>query len=119
MIAKQADETVSSAPAAPAVEMTFAEFLESCPAETQKFASDVLKYKGSVSNPYLEAPDLELHCEYEGCNGIRTFECRNEPALPNKWQLEFLVYLCRNCRRTTRTFALLINREGQRGTSAL
>ena len=113
-MSNQADKTVSSAPAAPAVEMTFAEFLESSPPETEKFASGVPKHQHGFSSTFLANPDLHLHCEYEGCDGIRTFYCQDEPTLSDgEFELKFLTYVTRNCRRSRKVFALLIRTEGR------
>jgi hypothetical protein len=98
----------------PAVQMSFAEFLQSCPPETEKFVSDLLRYKQNYSSAiFLGNPDLRLHCEHEDCNGIRTFYCQNEPTISGNWDLKFLTYVCRNCRQTTKSFALVVCKKGR------
>lgn len=96
--------------------MTFAEFLESYPPETEKRASEVLEYKPTHTSPFLATPDLRLHCEE--CNGIRTFYSGNQPVVSSDWEPEFLTYFCRNCRQTSKAFALVIKRDPKPNVSA-
>jgi hypothetical protein len=98
--------------------MTFAEFLESCPPETTRHVSFVVKYEISQTSGRLIAPDLQLHCGSKDCNGIRTFFSSDSNVLSSDSELEFLTYICRNCRRTVKNFALLVRRDPDRAATA-
>lgn len=113
--AKSTDAT--TAPAKP--EMTFAEFLESCPPETAKRVAFAVKRSSGSIHPFLVAPAIRVHCDHEDCDGVRTFDSESHNSLTSGWELEFLMYVCRNCRKTTKTFALLVCKDANNSTSAL
>src|SRR5258708_60087 len=112
--AKSTDKT--AAPAKP--EMTFAEFLESCPPETNKWVSFAAKHDGTSIHAVLVPPPIRIYCNHEHCNGVRTFESADHNYLSSDWELEFLTYLCRNCRRTMKNFALVVRKDGNHVTTA-
>ena len=61
-----------------------------------------------IVNPYIE-----LHCEHD--DGVRRFDPTANScvflARPITPSYEFIAYLCRDCRSSTKTFAVLINDE--------
>jgi len=64
--------------------------------------------------------DIALHCTYETCGGIRTFETTSRNALRDKWTVAdvFVSYLCRNCQRRTTTFAIRFHYSDKTGLEA-
>jgi len=109
-------EAAKSEPAKPA--MFFAKFLESSPPETEIWVSDVVDYDITQIHGTLHVPDIRIHCDYEECNGIRTFSSASAATISSAWHLVFLSYVCRNCHRTGKNFALLIMKDKTRASSA-
>lgn len=67
----------------------------------------------------LKAPMLELHCETSQCNGVRFFEAKTEMRLSlGERELSFVHYMCRNCGKSFKTFALesSLNADGVSGS---
>jgi len=98
----------------------FAEFLESTPPYTSEAISDLADQKiigPSTGRFVLAQPDIQLHCDQESCKGIRFFyNTGGEKHLGDEsWQNCFLSYVCRNCRRTVKTYALIVRRLGTSG----
>lgn len=95
----------------------FATFLESTPPNTSERVGDlyVRPETGSASQQAWKTaePDIQLHCPSAECGGIRFFSNTSQPE--KLWQQEarhyFVNYRCRNCLKTTKTFALLILRD--------
>ncbi len=54
----------------------------------------------------LQAPAIQLHCDNEACQGIRYFEPKEAVYLrPKELKEHFLTFVCRNCKRTRKTYA--------------
>ncbi len=88
----------------------FATFLESYPPGAEIQVSNLIKQGGYLNqNTYLATPDLQLHCDSETCQGIRFYDCKEGAytGITIKWQHVILVYVCRNCNRQRKLFALL------------
>ncbi len=104
-----ADTTEKSEPRS---KKKFAESLESTPPEVPESISDLLQLDGR--SWVVAAPDLQLHCSYEQCQGVRFFHCASPTIfVPDSRQTDaFMTYVCRNCRRTFKTYALRIVQEG-------
>lgn len=69
-----------------------------------------------VAHSYsLRTPDLLLYCSWNSCRGIRTFESSDRRAATNDGGEFFLIYQCRNCRRRSKTYALLCSFESLDG----
>jgi len=85
-----------------------AEFFESYPPNRIIQVSNLGKYERRLSTEGLVTPDIQLHCENDACNGVRYFRCENNgTALSTaSFRFQFLTYRCRNCQRTTKTFAV-------------
>lgn len=96
---------------------TFAEFLETAPPDAPEEVCDrcVLAKRINFAFHEVAKPDLSLHCDQ--CGGIRSFYCPDEVPRVDKELLIFvhLRYLCRNCRRTSKTFSLVIKGEDPTG----
>jgi len=95
------------------IESTFKEFLESCPPnETRKIIS-ILKKKSGYSYADLDIPDIQLHCKNNDCQGKRYFDFiggDNVVYLDKTISHNFLTFACRNCKRTTKDYAIEIRR---------
>jgi hypothetical protein len=80
----------------------FASFLESAPPGTEKRISDL------TSESSMSTPALLLHCESKECSGVRTFRVfDNKVTLSiEDWRYGYLGYICSNCRKTKKRFAL-------------
>jgi hypothetical protein len=85
----------------------FAAFLESTPPGTVADIADLfdLNKKYRVV-PY---PDIQLHCDYDTCQGARFFACCDEEEQDVADKVDtpaFLNYECRNCGITKKLFAI-------------
>ncbi len=98
-------------------ELTFAEFLQSIPVEVTKLVSEVLGWTTTHSYPFLEKPDLRLHCPSDDCSGIRTFTTNNGNAITSNWDYEYMHYTCRNCKKSAKTFSLLVRPYEKSGSA--
>jgi hypothetical protein len=97
------------------VPITMAEFLQAVPPDVTKFVSDAVQWRqtnqGLSTYPLVAAPILQMHCEHEVCNGIRTFMSTGDVVVRSAYQ--YVTYRCENCKKKYRTFALLITlRQG-------
>src|ERR1700730_9344108 len=98
---------VAAASAVPVVK-TFAEFLESAPPDKEEVVTGMVAFTTSAKY-VLQTPEISLHCENERCNGVRVFTYRsNLVYLFTDHEYEFLTYVCRNCDKIQKTFALLV-----------
>lgn len=92
--------------------ITFAEFLEGVPPAQLCQISDLYEKKwnsGGSAYCELKTPPLQLHCTSEACNGTRTFRVSSSGAIAfSDTASKFVVYICSNCRRTSKTFSLFI-----------
>ena len=95
--------------------MSFAEFLESVPPNSRVKVRDLSdhtsKFAGNAKADWLASPEIHIHCENERCNGPRFFRGRerNLCRVSTEITYSFVMYVCSNCRRSVRTFALGIN----------
>ena len=107
-------EAVNEAPEV--IPQSFAEFLESSPPNQAIHISDIvsLKYTSGIQSYYLATPEIQIHCSYETCNGVRFHRCTGGNRTPVKEDATtdcFVTYLCSNCQRHTKVFALQAFRE--------
>jgi hypothetical protein len=91
--------------------MKWVDFLENCPPGRIARVTDGIEYARSPSVvAVLAVPVLQLHCEEETCSTKMFYDSGYKRAFvhsrsdPNV----FLVYTCRNCKRSVRTFAINI-----------
>src|SRR6266849_212222 len=93
-------------PAAPEPEpITLAEFLENVPpSQAVKIANLFSAKRYSSGTPYneLNAPELQLHCPRDTCNGLRFFRLSaGDRTFPREGDRlsTFIYYVCSNCLR--------------------
>jgi len=87
-----------------------AQFLEgAAPGETV-FVVDMLERRNQMmgSSLFLKTPNIQLHCV--ACGGARNFKCIDGELVIHKSCSVFRKYVCRNCGRTSKVFALGIER---------
>lgn len=90
-------------------QVSFAEFLESHPPGSLVPLPDLNANTGGAWQ--LSRPELQLHCDSEACGGNRIFRCSDPHGFigPDRgWLRVFMVYVCRNCGRSQKTYALLL-----------
>lgn len=105
-------------------QQTFAEFLESSPPNQMIQISDLVTQKRLGSAPaayYLKAPEIQLHCSNERCNGVRFFRCILGSGVHlsfNESNDVFLKYKCANCQNSIKTYSVTATRakDGESGT---
>ncbi len=96
-------------------EMTFANFLESSPPSR---IVDVLDVVISIIHtnrlPKLRPPAIQLFCEDNKCNGLRTFRTNHGPMNINyeNFTSFFIEYKCSNCRKAKKTYSLAVKAKG-------
>jgi hypothetical protein len=112
-----ADEVQSepaSIPQDPPALLLLSEFLETCPPDIFYDVSDLFTYPPSSSNlAILNTTEIRLHCSNEICDGIRQFRPEGTNHVSNGWDYEFVKYLCKNCGKTLKIFALALIRKGR------
>ncbi len=98
--------------------ISFSDFLERVPPlnlmEIEKIAEEKLDYLGKNTYQKLFSPEIQLHCTNELCNGMRFFRCsdKDEIKLKNEISINiYLNYLCSNCRKSSKTFSLLVKKD--------
>jgi hypothetical protein len=101
--------------------MTFRRFLESVPPSATQVISD-LRAEAQTSAGVVwwrtTYPDIQLHCDSESCGGIRTFACTTEGRhFGTREESVFIVYFCRNCRRSYKEFALMLKAHADEGAT--
>jgi len=86
-------------------EITQKEMLERVPPGTRVLVND-FETEDRQGTIRVRTPEIELHCTQ--CNGDRFFAATEAGAFAGKRQpLDiFLVYICRNCRKSHKTYAL-------------
>lgn len=93
--------------------ISFAEFLETIPPGRITRVEIIVRrdnrYK-SEERYYFLTPDIQLHCSNENCSGPRFFECQDHrPTLYETNSVDlFLTYLCRNCQKSVKTYAIKV-----------
>jgi hypothetical protein len=95
-----------------ATNKSWAEFLQSTPPEIKEWVSE-LATTGlvSASRLFMETPDLLLHCPSDVCGGPRHFGYADpEPKtfVVGHASPRFINYRCRNCRKSTKIYAVLV-----------
>ena len=107
-------------------ELTWLDFLLECPPGEMRVLRDVVARETRDKNRahWVQAPDLLLHCPNEDCEGLRYYGCANIHELPRirfsyredeseilEWHSFWMEYICRNCLRTRKTFAIRVRRS--------
>lgn len=109
--------------AAPVIKLI--DFFERTPPGTWAIVEDVATPRLATTPPSIysslhqpELPDIELHCE--SCDGQRTFATRSEFSVAEgKSEQLFVCYVCRNCRRKAKTYAVWAQRRSGEGGARL
>ncbi len=94
-------------------------FLETTPPNTPMKIQGLAK-GGIRPDPwYLPNLDIQLHCEHD--DGLRDFALAKDFSLDisKSPAYRFFTYLCRNCRTTEKTFAVLITRSNDVDVEAM
>ncbi len=96
------DTQEGPAPEEKVVEWSF--FLESTPPNTPHRILDL-----QPEDYNLQIPDLMLYCTSEICNGERVFtsSSRHGQVKDSVWAEKFLYYVCRNCHKTNKIYAVM------------
>jgi hypothetical protein len=79
-------------------------FLESVPPNSPHRIADL-----QPEDYNLSIPDLMLYCTSDICNGERVFTSRSPSGRvsDSSWAQKFLYYLCRNCHKTQKIYAVM------------
>lgn len=89
-------------------ELSFAEFLESHPPNQSARIADLQVHYTDGDYRGLAAPEIQLHCSHESCNGTRFFRCvtRAPKLIEGEATYVYLTYRCWNCQRTEKIFSV-------------
>ena len=89
-------------------EITLKEFFENIP--PGKFVKIKNLSKRQNSSNYLNLTAIELHCETSECNGVRFFNPQENVHIGgiNAYNEVFLTFICRNCNKSSKTYAFLV-----------
>ena len=86
-------------------EINIKNFLESTPPGKEVAIEDFAVQKDRSLKTNI--PPIQLHCTSEECQGTRFFVANKTPWLsPDNYNDEYLVYVCRNCRKEYKTYAI-------------
>ena len=95
-------------------EKSFKEFLESVPPGTEVLIDDFTNRKNNST--YTATPQLNLHCTTDECQGVRFFAATDDEWLSvDNYNDKYMTYICRNCRKNYKTFALGAMRDADTG----
>jgi hypothetical protein len=90
--------------------MAFGDFLVAVPPSQQRKVSIEIESRTIAHAPikrYVKAPELQLYCEH--CDGSRYFRAAGAmEAVADRPEHGYVTYTCANCRRTTKTYSLMI-----------
>lgn len=89
-------------------QISFTEFLETCPPDTELHVRSLAYHRDR--SLVLHTADIHLPCDNEKCEGKGSLAFSHQSSITyltrGEWKLTFETYACRNCRQTTKTFAL-------------
>lgn len=105
----------STVPTEPDVPRAFADFLESCGPDTTVYASGLVA-RTNTGHIFLQAPEIKLHCDSESCSGVRLFACDETHYISGSVDYEFVKYVCKNCGKKSKVFALAVAPDGAKPT---
>jgi hypothetical protein len=101
--------------------MDWAKFLASSPPDSPAEISNLCRRSSTSPNASwaVGTPDLLLYCDSEECQGLRFFECKDGTTwiLSAQWKHEFMNYVCRNCRKTVKTYAVKVRQKEANSSS--
>ncbi|MBK9176243.1 MAG: hypothetical protein IPM46_07885 [Flavobacteriales bacterium] len=116
------DKEQEPTPAEPEVPTPLSEFLESASPNQFRSVSELCKreWTGVEYKPALAAPEIQLHCPSEHCNGMRFFRRKSEHSIyleKDGWTLDYVTYLCSNCQTEEKIFSMAIELKEYNGTT--
>lgn len=87
----------------------WAEFLQTQPPGSTVPVTDVIS-QSEYSYISVKAPDLKIFCPEETCNAYMFFGNEEDFGRPSQgeWVYGYMQYICRNCRKYSKAFALAI-----------
>lgn len=90
---------------------TVKSFLEEVPpGKTESIRGLGRRSVGGSVNWAMQITAIQLHCNHAECQGIRFFESSEAKYLrPNETREFFITFVCRNCKRSKKTYALWAN----------
>jgi hypothetical protein len=83
-------------------------FLQEVAPNEERSISGMATYSGSARSHIVTTPDITLFCANEICGRPQTFYCTDSYEIPVQVRDGILHYECRNCRRTTKAFAIRV-----------
>ena len=97
----------------------FAEFLEeTAPGNVTSVTNLARQHRNPVTGVYISqydfvAPDIQLHCGSDSCNGTMFFRKMklSVDLTATTWQHFYVTYQCSNCQNTTKIFSLAACRD--------
>jgi hypothetical protein len=92
-----------------------AAFLESTPPGMTVQLTSPVKHSQTTGNVSIDFPEITLHCTHPDCNGRRKFRKYQSGAVnisAGHSDDEFIAYMCSNCQRRMKTYAISIHRPG-------
>jgi hypothetical protein len=111
---EKAASPAAALPEQPPSFLSLTEFLESSAPDSFQAVSDLLVFPDSRSSVgYLNTTAIGLHCSNEVCDGIRQFGPTSKNSIEDGWNYEFVRYVCKNCGKTLKMFALAVIRDGR------
>jgi hypothetical protein len=89
------------------------EFLTATPPTSALRIPNLARYSSRGGSVVVATPDLLLHCPSDTCNGERLFSSPESTDYleTKKWLDVFLRYTCRNCRKSSKVYALGVFRD--------
>jgi hypothetical protein len=91
-------------------DLSFAEFLVTVPPNSERQVRDLFKEIKANYGPvyHLILDDLSLYCASTECERVQKYENRDGSVSVDGSQQVFLRYVCRNCRKSGKTFAIFV-----------
>ena len=97
-----------------------AKFLEGSPPGNEISVTDLAEPPRLGLHAFFAAPDIQLHCGCDSCNGTMFFRCTaggRTVLQADRWHRFYVTYRCSNCQTTEKTFALSAHLDGFSETS--
>jgi hypothetical protein len=111
-----AARTESDTAESPEEAITLQEFLASFGPNKVFLINNLARVYSNSARLYND-DDIELFCDNERCQGVRSFKFetgRTEIRSDRSWSFEFFDYVCRNCQKTCKKFALAMSWDKRR-----
>ena len=98
--------------------VSWADFLVNTPPGAEAWIKDLVKESPESEGVWeLLRPGIRLHCISDICNGHRLFASNSRPQrmYESKRNYLFLDYICRNCRKTRKVYAVVARCQEKSG----